>query len=69
MKTVDGGIVQFIIDNCSSVILNGILDGGKRNNDNERDSVQSRIDTAEDGEGLDIGVKRFRVRYGEIGRD
>lgn len=59
MKAVDGGIVQFIVDNGSSVILNGILDGGKRNNDNKRDSVQSRIDTAEDGEGLDTGVKKI----------
>lgn len=59
MKTVDGGIVQFIIENSSPVILNGILDGGKRNNDNKRDSVQSRIDTAKDGEGLDTRVKKI----------
>lgn len=61
MKTMDGGVVQFVVENGSSVILNGILDGGKRNNDNKWDGVQSRIDSAEDGEGLDTRVKRLEL--------
>lgn len=66
MKTMDGGIVQFVVENGSSVILNGILDGGKRNNDNKWDGVQSRIDSAEDGEGLDTRVKRLELDKGRL---
>lgn len=61
MKTMDGSIVQFVVENGSSVILNGILDGGKCNNDNKWDGVQSRIGSAEDGEELDTGVKRLKL--------
>jgi hypothetical protein len=52
VKSVDGGIVQFVVENGSSVVLNSILDGSNGNDDNKRDGVQSWIDGTENGEEL-----------------
>lgn len=45
-------IVQFVVQHCPSVILNGILDCGNEDNKDERDSVKAGIDGAKDGEDL-----------------
>lgn len=52
---MDRCIVQFVVEDSSSVVFNGILDGGDKENNDERDGTKLRIGCTEDGKYLAPG--------------
>lgn len=49
---MNGRIVEFVIEDCTTPILNSIFDCSDDDNDNQRNSRQTRVFRAEDWEDL-----------------
>ncbi|KAH6605615.1 hypothetical protein Trco_004768 [Trichoderma cornu-damae] len=66
VEPMDGGVVELVVENGSSVVFNRILDGRDGNDDNEGYGVEPRVDGAEDGK--ELQERRFVESEGRARR-
>ena len=52
-QSINRGVVHLVIRHGSAPVLDGILDGGHDDNDDQGDGVQTRVIRTEDGDELD----------------